>query len=847
MNTSDKIQSNKIILLIIFFTGFTFLVYEIVWNRMLSLLLGATVSASTIVLVSFMAGFGMGAYFWGKQANTSKKTRQLLSILLFGIGILSLISYILIKYSLPSFYNFLSEKELSSAGIELIMFSVTSILLLTSTFFMGGVLPVVSKIIIKSANHVSSGMGKIYAIETLGSALGGLITGFILLGTLGQKNTIYLAVTINLILAISLFFLKKHNSEIENSESPEKENSADTSHLELKEKGLGKNKKAALLSTFIFGFSMLGLQVTWIRIFKIYLTNTSYTFALISSLVILGLFLGSWIFKKYSFRIKNHKHVMLKALLIFGFFLGIGLLLLIKMPEFIMFPFRQLLSNPFIKLLLMPMIAALLIVFPPAVISGFAFPLACRMFSSNSKKISRNVGLVLTVNTMGSVIGPILATFLFIPFIGVGVSILVFILFAFLVAIYLGLQLKPVKKTNPLQYVLYGVSIILLVTIILNPQIRILPPSFSQVEKEVMFYQETVEASLVVGKEKNSKSEVKTTYVNNAVVIGSTYDAIKAVKMIGHIPFFTGLECENVLVVGFGMGVTAATIASHSEVKSIDCIELAAGLKDAAKYYKDINANIIDDPRLRFIPGDGRHYLQRSSKKYDLISSDPTHPILGSSNLYSLEYFKLCKAHLNKGGMVSQYLPLHKLTPESFQGIIKTFHEAFPNTTVWLGHTHAILIGGIDPFNIDFRNWENNVSKIGRDPVFYSNPYHLASGLMLDDKKIKEFSSDVEINTDNRSYLEFFKPACFDEDNLVKNISFLSENRADINNVFSNIYDPQQMDHFIEGNQNFIKSVISFQKGEKQKSLEELRTAVKVNPENQEYPFLIKFYYNVVR
>ncbi|OQX79377.1 MAG: hypothetical protein B6D61_03720, partial [Bacteroidetes bacterium 4484_249] len=88
------------------------------------------------------------------------------------------------------------------------------------------------------------------------------------------------------------------------------------------------------------------------------------------------------------------------------------------------------------------------------------------------------------------------------------------------------------------------------------------------------------------------------------------------------------------------------------------------GLRKATSFYSDINNNIIADPRLNFIQGDGRHYLQLTSKKYDLISSDPTHPVLGSANLYSEEYFKLCKAHLNPAGMVSQYLPLHKLMPE---------------------------------------------------------------------------------------------------------------------------------------------------------------------------------------
>ncbi len=406
-------------------------------------------------------------------------------------------------------------------------------------------------------------------------------------------------------------------------------------------------------------------------------------------------------------------------------------------------------------------------------------------------------------------------------------------------------QLQSFKASKIFKPILISVSVLFLIVVIYKPQIRILPPSFSKVEKEILFYKETVEASLVVSKEKNNRSEVKTAYVNNAVVIGSTYDAIKAVKMIGHLPFFAGLECKEVLIVGFGIGVTTSTIASHAEVKSIDCVELAGGLKNAAKFFNDINANIINDPRLHFISGDGRHFLQQTNKKYDLISSDPTHPILGSANLYSKEYFELCKAHLTEGGMVSQYLPLHKLRPEDFQGIIKTFHSVFSEATVWLGHTHAILLGSKKPFNIDFEKWEDNIAKIGSDPVFYSNPYHLAACLMMDKTQINHFGKEIKINTDDLSYLEFFSADCFNQDNLNKNIAFLSNIRADLNDVFSNIDDPRQLNRFVEGSQLFIQSSIHFQNNDKQKSLKELRKAVQVNPENQEYPFLIKFYFNV--
>jgi spermidine synthase len=826
--------------LIIFLSGFTFLIYEVVWNRMLSLVLGATVSAATIVLVSFMAGFGIGAFYWGRYANTFRKTAKLLSVLLLSIGFLSLLNYFMIRTGLPALYKLLGNSNLSNRAVEVIIFAISILLLIVPTFFMGGVLPVVSKIIIKSNRQISVDIGRIYAVETLGSSLGGLAAGFVFLGHVGQKNTILIAVAINLIVGLFLILSKKYSSLTFVTEQSGQEKKAISKNPGL----LGIDKRFALISTLIFGFSILSLQIIWIRIFKIYLTNTSYTFALISSLVILGLFIGSWIFKKYAHKIENYKRAMLKALVLLALLTGLGLLVLVKMPETIMFPFRGLLSIPFIKLLVMPMVAALLVVIPPTTVSGFAFPLAIRIFSEDYGNISRSVGSILSANIIGSVMGPFVATFVLIPFIGVGISVLFIILLIFITSIYFSFQLGKTKHSKILNPALFVVSFVLLITIVFKPQIRIMPASFSKVEKEVLFYKETVEATLVVSKEQNSRSEVKTTFVNNAVVIGSTYDAIKAVKMIGHLPFFTGLECNDVLVVGFGIGVTTSTIASHSEVKTIDCVELAGGLKEAAPFYSDINKDIILDPRLNFIQGDGRHYLQLTSKKYDLISSDPTHPLLGSANLYSKEYFELCKSHLNPGGMVSQYLPLHKLMPEDFKGIIKTFHTVFDDATVWLGHSHAILIGSNKPIKIDFASWEKNIAKMGKDPVFYTNPYHLAASLMLDKEDIEEFPKGIKVNTDDLSYLEFFSPACFDKENLVRNISFLSVNRASVNRVFDNIDKPGEMQNFIEGSQYFIKSVAYFQ-NDKQKSLNELRKACRVNPQNQEYPFLIKFYYGV--
>ncbi|MBU1701793.1 MAG: fused MFS/spermidine synthase [Candidatus Eisenbacteria bacterium] len=845
---SDHRGKSFSIHLVIFFTGFTFLIYEVSWNRLLSLTLGTTVTASTIVLSSFMAGFGIGAYFWGRIANDRIQLGKILSALLTGIGITSALNYFILSLGLPLLYSALSRGGTPSQIVEMVAFAIATLLLFVPAFFMGAIFPLGSKIAVKSAVSIPAALGRLYAFETLGSALGGLVAGFILLGTLGQRNTFVFAIIINLSLAIWIFITKRFNPY----EMPTQE-SADTGPAyssKAKSRGvLGRTpmalKRTALMGAFVCGFAILSLQILWLRVFRIYLTNTSYTFALVSSLAILGLYTGSTIFKYIGHKNDNYQRSMYRIILLMSAVVLLGLMFLIYLPQALMFPFQTLWVHPLLRVLLLPFVAAILIVFPPSVCSGYAFPLACRMYTGRGQNISKDVGFVLMINTIGSVVGPIVAAFVLIPGLGAAISILLVVwLLAGTALLILHTQKSPRKPRLALGC-LYAATALLLAVVIVKPDIKILPPSFCRFDHDILYYRESVEGTLTVGQDKGAGQATKYTFVNNSAVIGSTYDAIKVVKMIGHTPFFLGLDCKNALVIGFGIGVTTSAIASHPEVESIECVELVAGLGEAAVFYNDLNQNVMEDPRLKLVHGDGRHYLQMTSKKYDLISCDPTHPILGSGNLYTKDYFLLCLEHLNPGGMVSQYLPLHKLRLVDFLGIISTFHSVFPNSTVWLGHYHAMLLGSTDPIEIDFETWSANIEKIDIDVHFYSDPYHLAANLMLDGATIGKLPTQNRINTDDHSYTEFFAPACLDADNISRNLAFFMERPAGPVSIFKNIADAERMEHFVLGNQLLTKSLYYQLNGDNQRSLQFLRQACRSNPEDQEYPFLMQLYFNV--
>ncbi|MRR09146.1 hypothetical protein EG831_03470, partial [bacterium] len=371
-----------------------------------------------------------------------------------------------------------------------------------------------------------------------------------------------------------------------------------------------------------------------------------------------------------------------------------------------------------------------------------------------------------------------------------------------------------------------------------TPRPQVLPPSFSQSgrrETRVIHYRETTEGTVTVSED--ARTGIRACHVNNSAVVGTTYDAIKVVKLLGHLPFLLGNDPRDVLVVGFGTGVTAATIAAHPGVRRIDCVEIAPGVREAARYFTEFNRGVALSPAVSFIADDGRAYLARTARTYDMISADPTHPTLGCAGLYTVEYFRLCRARLRPGGSVCQYLPLHGLTPRMLAGIAAGFRSVFPHATVWLGHSHCVLLGSPAPLAVDFAALRERLGTLD-DPLFYKDPYSVAAGLLLDEPGTAALAAGAAPCTDDRNYLEFFDPAAKDPANWERNIAMLAGPPADLERLFAGA-EPAVLGRYGAGRAAFIAGQVRQNRGDRGGALAGFRRAVAANPENQEYRFLL--------
>lgn len=202
-----KKNNSKLILIIFFLSGIAGLSYQVVWVKMFANIFGHTIYAVSTVTAVFMAGLALGSYYFGKLADKYKNPLRIYAFLETGIAIYALIIFLLFPV-LNDIYTWIFHVlnlSFSSFSFSRLIFSI--LLLIIPTSLIGGTFPVISKYYIQNIRNIKQGTGKLYSVNTLGAVAGVLLTGFFLIEWFGIDWTIYLAVSINLILAIFTYII----------------------------------------------------------------------------------------------------------------------------------------------------------------------------------------------------------------------------------------------------------------------------------------------------------------------------------------------------------------------------------------------------------------------------------------------------------------------------------------------------------------------------------------------------------------------------------------------------------------------------------------------------------------
>ena len=190
-------------------------------------------------------------------------------------------------------------------------------------------------------------------------------------------------------------------------------------------------------------------------------------------------------------------------------------------------------------------------------------------------------------------------------------------------------------------------------------------------------------------------------------------------RMLGHIPALLHKKPESVLVVACGAGITAGTFVLHPDVKRIVICDIEPLVPTivtpmfGTENYHVVdgiareNPHTVNGKQVEVVYDDGRHFLRTTQEKFDIITSDPIDPwVKGCAALNTVEYYQMCRDHLNPGGSVSLWFPINEGNLETAKSVIATFFQVFPHGILWSneleGHGYdAVLFGQVEPTVID--------------------------------------------------------------------------------------------------------------------------------------------------
>ena len=757
-----------IVWLIFILSGASGLIYQVIWMRQLTLIFGSTVFATSTVLTAFMGGLALGSYYFGRKIDESTQSPlRMYALLEAGIGAFCLVWPLLLA-ALSAIYVLIHRNVTSEFyTLSLIRFVLTFGVILIPSTLMGGTLPVLTRFFVKRLEQLGTNIGILYALNTFGAVIGTVAAGFFLIEALGIRWTLGIGIAINFAVAAIALVLSRDSYQPSVNSRQLKDGSVEPEPSLTDNRQLTTdNSKIALWAIGISGFCALAYEVLWTRIMVFFLGSTTYAFATMLAAFLFGIALGSMMLARWVDRIKQ-------PVAIFGIIqLGIGLFALILMPAFEeLYGMSRAFQSTFGLSRFWTFFSCFLVMSLPTFLMGASFPLVTKIYTGSARQIGKSIGNIYAVNTVGSILGAFCAGFILIPLLGIRPSIVLTVALNSGIGCLLILKSRWQTETGKslgqgigigMPLLNAGLAVILLLTV---NQPLFLKSAIFKTQRPgdtLVDYNEEVDATVTTLKDDEG---VYRLYVDtNQAADASRWDS-PSHRVIAHLPLLLHPRPKRALVVGFGMGLTSHSITQHGV--QVDAIELSSGVLSAArKHFTHINGNVFDNPQFNYKLNDGRNHILMTQTKYDMISTGIIHPLVsaGSSNIYTADFYRLCRKILTEDGIMCQWVPLHRLPETHYKMIVRTFIEVFPETTLWYKYTpdFVILIGTREPLRINYKNFIDRAQiasireGLAADDL---DGMSLIDSFMMGPETVRKYVGAGPIHTDNRPRLEFFRGA----------------------------------------------------------------------------------------
>ena len=634
-------------------SGFCGLVYEVVWLRLAMASFGVTAALVSIVLSMFMAGLGLGSWLGGVLIQ--RRADGPLPIRLYALAELLVgCSSVLVPYQLK--LGRLLLQHLGSLGAwQSSTYYLIAGLWIGATLTpwcacMGCTFPLLMSMIRQTSQPLSErSFSYLYVANVFGALVGTLMSAFVLIELLGFKGTLYVAGVLNALLAIAALTISRRFGPHLPALVPKAQPAP-------RQRLYGMHSRAVLWFLFTTGLVSMGMEVIWIRQLTPYLGNVVYAFAGILAVYLLATVVGS-----HDYRAWVHSHNLSQSASAWSLLALFAIIPVIAVDPLVPLQLGGA-DLGGVRLASIVLFCAM---------AGFLTPLLVDSWSGGDPA---QAGTAYALNVVGSILGPLIAGFWLLPWLGERRAAFALALPLFLIAALTAFCVTPNEAGQPPLYS--------------NPKLR--------------FALATAVAVLLFSISHDYANrypvrEVRRDYTATVVATGKGFDRELLVNGVGmtsltpvtkymaHLPLaIRSRPPQNGLVICFGMGTSFRSMLSWQIPTT--AVDLVPSVPAMFGFFHSDAQTVARSPLARIVIDDGRRFLDGSSDSYDVIVVDPPPPPAapGSSLLYSREFYEVVKSHLRKDGILQVWYPAAGSDATTLASVTRSLKESFPYLKAFL-------------------------------------------------------------------------------------------------------------------------------------------------------------------
>ena len=405
----------------------------------------------------------------------------------------------------------------------------------------------------------------------------------------------------------------------------------------MKERKILKNKTYLYLTEFFSGMALMAVEIGAQRLISPYFSSSQIVWTIIIGTIMIAMALGN-VYGGKSADKDPDPDKLYRRILIAAIWLAlipvVGKYVIIGISALLIFQ----VSHGF--LIVAAFVVCMVVFVFPLFLLGTVTPSLAKYTMGSLEDNGKIVGTLGAANTIGSIIGTFMPTFVTIPAVGTNVTFLIFsgILIALSLIYFLSIGFSHHKKK------IIAACLIFAVCVVFGHQTNF---AFWESGDNVKYegestynYLRVTDNGQQVALSTNVLFGVQSVYNKTESLTGIYYDYAMAAPLMTKNAY----KDQDVLILGMGSGTFAHQCREYLPTVHCEGVEIDQKITNLARKY-------FDEPRFtKVVTYDGRAYLNAVDKKYDVIMVDAYQDITIPFSMSSVEFFQMVKEHLNDGG-----------------------------------------------------------------------------------------------------------------------------------------------------------------------------------------------------